>query len=82
MERIIRITGITLGMALLLLAVACSAEGPTPTRLRQSQPTGVPAAYKRPHAENVNGYKPRHDAGSSGPCHSLQAQPWRRASTP
>ena len=42
MERIIRITGITLGMALLLLAAACSAEGPTPTRSGQSQPTSAP----------------------------------------
>ena len=51
MERIIRITGITLGMALLLLAVACSAEGPTPTRLRQSQPTGVPQPTSAPMLE-------------------------------
>ena len=51
MERIIRITGITLGMALLLLAVACSAEGPTPTRLRQSQPTSVPQSTSAPMLE-------------------------------
>ena len=54
MERIIRITGITLGMALLLLAVACGGMEATPTSPAmpeevvleapqdQSQPTGAP----------------------------------------
>ncbi len=51
MKRIIRITGITLGMALLLLAVACSAEGPTPTRSGQSQPTSVPQPTSAPMLE-------------------------------
>ena len=53
MKRIIRITGITLGMALLLLAVACSAEGPTPTRSGQSQPTSVPQPTSAPMMEPV-----------------------------
>ena len=48
MERIIRITGITLGMALLLLAVACAAdEGPPQTR-SAPQPTTVPAPTGTP----------------------------------
>ena len=54
MERIIRITGITLGMALLLLAVACGGMEATPTSPAtpeevvleapqdQSQPTSAP----------------------------------------
>ena len=53
MERIIRITGIVCGVALLLLLAACAAEGPTPTSPSQRytppptrpapQPTTIPA---------------------------------------
>ena len=55
MERIIRITGISLGMVLLLMAAACGAEGPTPTSSGQQytppptslvpQPTPFSQAY-------------------------------------
>ena len=41
MKRIIRITGITLGMALLLLAVACGGGGEDSYKI-------LPAAYKDP----------------------------------
>ena len=48
MERIIRITGISLGMVLLLMAAACAAdEGPPQTR-SAPQPTTVPAPTGTP----------------------------------
>ncbi len=52
MERIIRITGITLGMALLLLAAACGGEEATPTSAPMREPTATSSAMMEPVAES------------------------------
>ena len=86
MKRIIRITGITLGMALLLLAVACSAEGDS-DKIGAVTAHKRPAAYKRLH-DGTHGYtSPMMSPPTAAPQAPAQSQDYkrshgRRASTP